>query len=246
MPTEKGVTDSGDRIMDLWVHSWIVLMLVGIITWGLMLWCIVAYRRRKTDTGFPRQISYNLPIEIFYVVVPLFMVLTFFFFTERDTAAITARVDHPDVVVDVRGKQWSWDFNYVKQNTYSHGTQTHLTGKVGALETTPILYLPVNKTVELQLTSRDVVHSFWVPAFVQKLDMFPGKTNYMTITPGREGTYDGKCAELCGEYHSEMLFRVKVVSEQEFAAQMQKLRAEGNTGQLGAEYDRNPNLNPTK
>ena len=73
----------------------------------------------------------------------------------------------------------------------------------------PTLYLPVGKKVEIELESRDVIHSFWVIDFLYKKDMFPGKTNYMSFTPEREGTYAGKCAELCGEYHSLMLFNVE-------------------------------------
>ena len=90
-------------------------------------------------------------------------------------------------------------------------------------EKLPTLYLPVNKSVDLELNARDVIHSFWVPAFLQKRDMIPGKTNYIRFTPTKEGTYDGKCAELCGEYHSEMLFSVKVVSDAEFQAHLEKL-----------------------
>ena len=124
--------------------------------------------------------------------------------------------------------------------------QTNLTGNTIDMEQLPTLYLPVNKSVDLELNSRDVIHSFWVPAFLQKRDMIPGKTNYIRFTPTKEGTYDGKCAELCGEYHSEMLFRVKVVSESEFQAHMDELREAGNTGLLGNEYDRNPNVNEIK
>jgi cytochrome c oxidase subunit II len=240
LPTERGTTNHTDRIMDLWVNSWIAAVAVGVLTWGLILWCIIAYRRRRTDTGYPRQLSYNLPIEIFYTAVPLFMVMVLFYFTDQDQRAIDARVDNPDVVVDVRGKQWAWDFNYVTENKYDAGIQAHLTGEPGIPETLPTLYLPVNQTVELQLNSRDVIHSFWVPAFLQKRDMIPGKTNYITLTPTRTGTFDGKCAELCGEYHSEMLFRVMVVEQEEFDAHMATLR----DGQLGSEYDRNPNLTP--
>ena len=76
--------------------------------------------------------------------------------------------------------------------------------------------------------------------------MIPGKTNYIRFTPTKEGTYDGKCAELCGEYHSEMLFSVKVVSDAEFQAHLEKLRQDGNTGHLGEEYDRNPAPTETK
>ncbi|MDQ0865440.1 aa3-type cytochrome oxidase subunit II [Arthrobacter globiformis] len=251
LPTERGTTNHTDRIMDLWVNSWIAALVVGIITWGLIVWCLVAYRRRKGTVGFPRQTSFNLPLEVFYLTIPLFMVLVFFYFTDRDQQAIDDRSQPADVVVDVRGKQWAWDFNYKKgdvitEDAHEAGVQAHLTGEEVDKEKLPTLYLPVNKSVDLELNSRDVIHSFWVPAFLQKRDMIPGKTNYIRFTPTKEGTYDGKCAELCGEYHSEMLFRVKVVSESEFQAHMNQLRQDGNTGLLGDEYDRNPNLNESK
>ncbi|MDF2497169.1 aa3-type cytochrome oxidase subunit II [Arthrobacter koreensis] len=242
LPTERDTTNHTGRIMDLWVNSWIAALAVGILTWGLILWCIIAYRRRKNETGYPRQLSYNLPLEIFYTAIPLFMVLVLFFFTDRDIRALDARVDDPDVIVDVRGKQWAWDFNYVKEDKYYSGVQVNLDGEEKSQDEFPTLYLPVNKSVELQLNSRDVIHSFWVPAFLQKRDMIPGRTNYITLTPQQEGTFEGKCAELCGEYHSEMLFNVKVVSEAEYEAYIATL----DDGQLGAEYDRNTNLNPTK
>ncbi|MGO4227385.1 cytochrome c oxidase subunit II [Arthrobacter sp. YAF34] len=245
LPTERGTTSNTGLIMDLWVNSWIAALVVGIITWGLMIWCIVAYRRRKGTVGFPRQNSFNLPLEVFYLTVPLFMVLVFFYFTDRDQQQIDDRSKPADVVVDVRGKQWAWDFNYKKgavvtEDVHETGVQAHLTGNNVDKEKLPTLYLPVNKSVDFELNSRDVIHSFWVPAFLQKRDMIPGKTNYIRLTPTKEGTYDGKCAELCGEYHSEMLFRVKVVSDSEFQAHMNQLRQDGNTGLLGDEYDRNP------
>jgi len=251
LPTERGTTSNTDRIMDLWVNSWIAALVVGIITWGLIVWCLVAYRRRKGTVGFPRQTSFNLPLEVFYLTIPLFMVVVFFYFTDRDQQAIDNRSEPADVVVDVRGKQWAWDFNYkagdvIEEDVYEAGVQTNLTGNTIDMEQLPTLYLPVNKSVDLELNARDVIHSFWVPAFLQKRDMIPGKTNYIRFTPTKEGTYDGKCAELCGEYHSEMLFRVKVVSESEFQAHMDDLREAGNTGLLGVEYDRNPNVNEIK
>ena len=88
----------------------------------------------------------------------------------------------------------------------------------------------MNKTVEIKEVSRDVVHSFWVPDFLYKKDMIPGKDNYMYFTPEKEGTFRGKCAELCGEYHSVMLFNVKVVSQDEYDT------ADGQAGRLGADW----------
>lgn len=234
LPSTPDTTNHTGMIIDLWVNSWIAALVIGVITWGLIIWCIVAYRRRKNETGFPRQISYNLPLEVLYLTIPLFMVMVLFYFTDVSQRAIDERVEDPDVIVDVRGKQWSWDFNYVKEDKYDAGIQADLDGETGVLDSLPTLYLPVNQSVELQLNSRDVIHSFWVPAFLQKRDMIPGKTNYITLTPTREGTFDGKCAELCGEYHSEMLFQVKVVDQAEFDQHMATLE----DGQLGEEYDR--------
>jgi cytochrome c oxidase subunit 2 len=110
------------------------------------------------------------------------------------------------------------------------------------METLPTLYLPVGKSIQIDLTARDVIHSFWVVEFLYKKDMFPGRINHMYFTPLKEGEYVGKCAELCGEYHSMMLFNVKVVSEAEYEAHMAELAAAGNVGRLGTEYDRNQNL----
>jgi cytochrome c oxidase subunit 2 len=243
---QPAVTNHTERVAGLWTTSWIVLLVVGLITWGLTLWAVVVYRRRKGQTGLPVQLRYNMPIEIFYTVVPLILVLGFFAFTARDQAAIEARFDKPDVKIEVLGKQWAWDFNYVNEDVFSAGVQGQPDpeGPNGALVESeiPTLVLPVGQKVELALESRDVIHSFWVIDFLYKKDMIPGKTNYMSVIPERVGTYDGKCAELCGEYHSLMLFKVKVVSQDDYDTYIQSLRAAGNEGQLNKDYDRNQNL----
>jgi cytochrome c oxidase subunit 2 len=175
-------------------------------------------------------------------------VLGFFAFTARDQAIIEARYDSPEVTIQAFGKQWAWDFNYVDENVYTSGIQvqpsTDPNAPIGSIDRSaiPTLYLPVGKTVEIQLEARDVIHSFWVIDFLYKKDMIPGKTNYMSFIPEREGTFTGKCAELCGEYHSQMLFEVKVVSDVEYQAYTRKLAADGFEGQLGSEYNRNQNL----
>ncbi len=245
LPSDTGITNNTGRVIALWNTSWIVLLVVGLIAWGLMIWAIVVYRRRKGETGIPVQLRYNMPIEIFFTVVPLILIIGFFFFTARDQVAIEKRFDNPDITIQAFGKQWAWDFNYVDQNTYTSGIQvqpsTDPKAPAGSIDpaSIPVLYLPVGKKVEIQLQSRDVIHSFWVIDFLYKKDMIPGKTNYMSVIPERVGTYRGKCAELCGEYHSQMLFSVKVVEQAEFDAYMQHLRDEGFSGQLGTQYDRN-------
>ncbi len=227
-----GITEGADRVRQLWIGSWIAALAVGVLVWGLIIWCIVAYTRRKDDTSMPEQLRYNVPVEILYTVVPMFMVAVLFYYTARDESALLDTSKTPDVTVNVIGKQWSWDFNYVDANTYESGTQAELTGKPGVEQALPTLWLPVGKRVEFDLTSRDVIHSFWVPAFLQKLDMIPGRVNQFQIVTKEEGTFAGKCAELCGAYHSRMLFNVKVVSEADYTQHMSDLRDQGNVGQL--------------
>jgi cytochrome c oxidase subunit 2 len=227
-----GVTDQTGRITNLWNGSWLAALGVGVVVWGLIIWCIVAYRRKKDDVGLPEQLRYNVPIEIFFTVVPLFMIAVLFFYTARDESALLDISKKPDVTVNVVGKQWSWDFNYVDAGTFESGTQAELTGKPGVAATLPALYLPVNKRVEFVLTARDVIHSFWVPQFLMKMDIIPGKVNRFQIKPTEIGTFQGKCAELCGTYHSQMLFQVKVVSQADYDAHMADLLAQGNVGML--------------
>ena len=245
---EPPVTNHTERVSGLWVTSWIVLLVVGVITWGLTIWAVIAYRRRKGQTGLPVQLRYNMPIEVFYTIVPLILVLGFFAFTARDQQAIEQRfaADEVDVKIEAIAKQWAWDFNYVNEDVYSAGIQAQLVeeGPAGSVdqEELPKLVLPVGANVEIALEARDVIHSFWVVDFLYKKDMFPGKTNYMSFVPEREGTYAGKCAELCGEYHSLMLFNVEVVSQSEYDDYIESLRDAGQEGQLSTEYDRRQNL----
>jgi cytochrome c oxidase subunit II len=227
-----GVTNQSSRITSLWTGSWWAALGVGVVVWGLILWCVVAYRRSKDDTGLPEQLRYNVPIEILYTVVPLFMIAVLFFYTARDETAVLDTSKKPDLTVNVVGKQWSWDFNYVDARTFESGTPAELTGQPGVAATVPALYLPVNKRVEFVLTARDVIHSFWVPQFLMKMDILPGKVNRFQIIPTEIGTFEGKCAELCGAYHSQMLFQVKVVSQADYDAHMAALRDKGNVGLL--------------
>lgn len=238
------VTNMTERITNLWTGSWIAALAVGVITWGLIIWAVVVYRKRRDDDTLPVQTRYHVPLEIMYVVLPLFMVGVLYFYTERDMSAIQDTSATPDVTIEVIGKRWSWDFNYLDSNVWESGEHVADPGKVKLGDPDlPTLYLPAGERVELVLESRDVIHSFWVPAFLYKKDMIPGRTNTFQIVPEREGMYLGKCAELCGEYHAGMLFQVDVVSPEEYQAQMQKLADAGQTGRLG--LDLNPTDNPT-
>jgi cytochrome c oxidase subunit 2 len=242
-------TNHTAMVSGLWVNSWIVLLAVGVITWGLILFAAFAYRRRKGQSGLPVQLRYNMPIEIFYTIVPLILVIGFFAFTARDQTILETQTENPDVSITAIGKQWAWDFQYNGEDAdnedavWTMGVQAVPTASGDVDQAAlPTLYLPVNKTVKINLQSRDVIHSFWIIDFLYKKDMYIGRENYWSFTPTREGTYAGKCAELCGEFHSAMLFNVKVVSESEYDDYLASLRAAGNTGDISQAYSRLGNL----
>ncbi|MFB8386008.1 cytochrome c oxidase subunit II [Microbacterium sp. NPDC055910] len=239
-------TNHTEMVSGLWVNSWIVLLAVGVITWGLTLWAAIVYRRRRGQTGLPVQLRYNMPIEIFYTVVPVILVLGFFAFTARDQAILEDYDENPDVSITAIGKQWAWDFQYDgatdDDTVWSMGVQAQTDESGNIINELPTLYLPVDKSVTINLQSRDVIHSFWIIDFLYKKDMYIGRDNLWSFTPTREGEYAGKCAELCGEYHSMMLFNVKVVSEAEYEDYLDSLEAAGQTGDINNEYDRLQNL----
>jgi cytochrome c oxidase subunit II len=238
----EGVTDRTPGMASLWLGAWLAAILVGIVVWGLIGYaCVKFYRRR--DDEIPVQTRYNLPIEILYTVAPVVMVLVFFFFTVTVQNEVLAdpkggEADHKIIVV---GQQWSWTFNYDKDPALD-GSTTVYDG--GTTADRPTLYLPVDQSVEVKLRSPDVIHSFWVPAFLFKMDVVPGRKNHFSFTPTREGTFKGRCAELCGTYHSRMLFDVKVVSEAEYKSHLERLQQQGNIGPAlgGSEVDQQSGL----
>ena len=233
LPAAPGDTADTARIIRLWNGSWIAALVVGVLVWGLIIWSMVVYRRRRDDATLPPQIRYHLPLEILYTVVPLMMVAVLFAYTRRDQIELLSTSTKPDITIGVVAKQWSWDFNYVDQNAYETGVMAYLDhADPRAEDELPTLYLPVGKRVQFDLNSRDVIHSFWIPAFLMKMDDIPGITNKFQVTPEKVGLFRGKCAELCGEYHSAMLFNVRVVDQATFDAHIAQLKAEGQTGQL--------------
>jgi cytochrome c oxidase subunit 2 len=215
-------TEETPLIGDLWVGTWIAALGVGLLVWGLILFASVAYRRRNDD--LPRQTRFNMPIEFLYTVAPFAVIASLFYWTVQNQDEIVDVSGEPDITISVIGQQWSWTFNYVDGNVYDLGTPVER----------PTLVLPVDQTVRFELDSPDVIHSFWIPQFYMKMDVIPGKTNTFQVTPNREGHYAGKCAELCGVYHSRMLFDVEVVSTDEYEAHLQELRDRGQTGLIPA------------
>ena len=232
-------TEESPAIFDLWIWGWVAAMAVGVIVWGLIFWVVWRYRQ-KDPTKIPVQTRYNLPLEIFYTIVPVLMVVVFFFWTVKVQDSVLDEETRPaEHVVEVVGQQWSWTFNYTDEdavggrNVYTSGTASQI----------PTLVLPVDETTRFNLNSPDVIHSFWVTGFLMKMDVIPGRDNHYQVTPTEIGEFQGKCAELCGVYHSRMLFNVRVVSRADFDAYLQDLQAAGFESDepvLGGEYADTP------
>jgi len=224
-------TSEAPTILHLWQGSWIAAFAVGALVWGLILWTSFFHRRSRHGIEVPPQTKYNIPIELLYTAVPTIMVAVLFYFTAKDESALLKITPDQATSINVVGRQWSWTFNYNYDAATSASTGASVYD-VGTPGQPPTLYLPLNEKVKFTLTSPDVIHSFWVPAFLFKLDVVPGRVNQFELTPTKEGTFIGECAELCGVDHSRMLFWVKVVSPAEYQAHLGQLQNQGKTGEL--------------
>jgi cytochrome c oxidase subunit 2 len=199
------VTVQGQAVLNLWEGSLLASLIVGGIVLFLIAYASIAFRRRH-DNEVPRQVRYNLPIEVLYTFLPIVVVSVLFYFT----AVVENHEDDinndPALQVQVVGFQWSWQFNYV-----DHGVS--VTGRAGQ---PPVLELPVGEEVHFHLVSPDVIHSFWVVPFLFKRDVIPGHPNEFEVTVTKAGTFLGRCAEFCGIHHDRMLFSVKALPQAQF------------------------------
>jgi cytochrome c oxidase subunit 2 len=201
------VTEQGKSVLNLWEGALLASAIVGGGVLLMIAYAAVAYRRRSNDQ-IPRQVRYNLPIEVLYTFIPIVVVSVLFYFTaigENHEDAINSK---PALQIGVVGFQWSWQFNYA-----SH--QLSITGKPGD---PPELVLPVGEQIHFHLTSPDVIHSFWVVQFLFKRDVIPGHANDFEVTINKAGTFEGRCAEFCGIHHDRMLFAVKAVPKAQYNA----------------------------
>lgn len=217
---EEGVSSVNDQALSLWQGAWIAAAVVGVFTLILILWPI--FFHRKKDESFPKQTQYNIPVEIAYTVIPFIIVAVLFYFTAQRESRILkispdSQVSH---FIDVVGFQWSWQFKYKDAGDYKSATVT------GTPAQPPTLYLPLGENVRFTLTANDVVHGFWIPAFMIQMQNLPGVTNQLEFSATKLGTFPGRCNILCGRNHSQMLFNVKVVTPAEYESYIQSLVAE--------------------
>jgi cytochrome c oxidase subunit 2 len=223
----EGITTQSRAVRGLWTWSIVAALIVGVLVWALIFWACIVYRRR--DGELPRQTKYNLPIEALYTVVPFIIVAVLFYYTVVTQNFVTTTTPTADTSVSVTAFKWNWQFTYdqrqdprTKQAVYTVGTSDEI----------PVLVVPQNENVRFRVNSNDVIHSFWVPDTLFKRDVFPAATknqnNEFQIRPEVLGSYVGRCAELCGTYHSQMNFEMRVVSPSDYQRYLNALASFGN------------------
>ena len=226
----RGATTQGQETFKLYSGMMTTGIIVGGIVFLLILWTVLRYRRRSEE--MPRQFHENVPIEILYTVVPVIIVAFLFWFTvitennvdaiQPVNASVTA-TGKPVVNIRVTAFQWGWRFDYPDLNVGVAGETTNGPNNHG-----PQMVVPVGETVQITLVSDDVIHGFYVRDFNFSRYALPGVTNFFDLNVVHTGTYNGQCTQICGLYHSEMLFSVRAVTR--------RLCAVGPFGGLGRQY----------
>ena len=207
MPVEASI--QAGYIDWMWNLELIAMSFLFALIVAPMIYSLVVFRRRKGDTTDGQHMEGNTTLEILWTIVPLFLVGIFAYFGAVNLSD-TLRKDPAAMVVKVTGVQWSWSFEYPPMD--------------GIAVTSEELHIPVGQQVLLQMTSKDVIHSFWVPEFRVKQDVVPGRITELRITPTLDGNYMVRCAELCGTSHYSMEKPVVISSQEDFDAWMAEQR----------------------
>jgi cytochrome c oxidase subunit 2 len=182
-----------------------IATVVFLLVEGALIYAVLRFRRKPGDEGEAEPIHGNTTLEIIWTIIPAFIVIFIGFYSFQ----ILTDIETPgsnELIVEVTGQQFVWSFRYPQYD-----------------RTTPELRLPVDRPVRFEITSLDVIHSFWVPAFRAKRDATPGQVSQLLITPTELGTFPIRCAELCGAGHATMVSTVSVVSEDEFNTWIESL-----------------------
>jgi cytochrome c oxidase subunit 2 len=201
MPIMHPASLQAQDLAGVWYIFGGAALFVGVFVYTLIIYSIVKWRARATDTGIPPQFTKNPPIEITGVIIPLIVVIGLFYITYIREGVVDFLKPGPYATVDVTAYRWSWQFRYAARPIVINGT----------VHNPPTLVLPAGKMTQINLYSDDVVHSFWIPSFLFKRDANPGIPNHFDITPTQTGFFHGLCAEYCGLDHALMTFTVEVV-----------------------------------
>lgn len=221
----NGISLQAHKMYDLWIASVIAALVVGIFVWGLIFWCVIRYRKRGDE--LPVQTRFNMPMEVLYTVTPVLIVAVLFYYTAIIQTDVDKLSKNPDQVVEVVAFKWQWQFNY--RDGMGAEAKT-VASTVGSADVIPLLVLPVGEKIRFEETSKDVIHSFWVPEMLFKRDVFPGNVrNTFEVTLDKTGRYVGRCAELCGTYHAFMQFELVAVTPQQFDTYLAAKKAGSTT-----------------
>jgi cytochrome c oxidase subunit II len=228
----EAVTPQAARMRDFWTWSVIASLIVGVIVWALILWPVLAHR--KKDDKLPKQFQYNHFLEWIYTGIPSIVVVILFYFTVTTQNFVLAEEpeDQVGVNVDVLAFQWNWQFTYNAYETADgrrvvpRTADGELVSTTGSTTEIPLLVLPEGTTIHYNLRAKDVIHSFYVPEFNFKRDVFPypeknNQDNTFQNSIDKEGAFVGRCAELCGTYHSGMNFEVRALNQDRFDEYME-------------------------
>ncbi len=188
------------------ITMWPALAVMILVEVGLLYICI-RYRRKKSDTGLPAQTHGNNTLEVGWTVAPIIL-LAFFIAPTIGGIIDLGRTPKNSLRVDVTAVQWAWQFSYANP-----AGGAPIAGNFG-----DPLHIPIDKTIDIQLHSDNVIHSFWVPKLAGKTDVIPGRANHMWIKGTDIGEYSGQCAEFCGRDHFNMRFSVVVEAQSDYDA----------------------------
>jgi cytochrome c oxidase subunit 2 len=219
--TPESVTEQGQAIYNLYSLFLYIAAVVFVVVSGLVIWSVVRYRRR--DDELPTQTHGNNRLELIWTAIPTVIVLVLFVFTIQAQNKVLDSPGEADVNVTATAFQWSWRFTY-------EGTGAEV---VGGPETIPELVVPVGQRVRVKLVSVDVVHSFYVPQTLFKRQAIPGVTNEFDLTFEKTGLFHGQCTQFCGLQHTDMVFRVRVVTQGEYQSWLAETTRRGAARQPG-------------
>jgi cytochrome c oxidase subunit II len=209
---KQGISPQGHDVHKLFITIMLIAAPVFVVVEGILIWCVIRYRRRD-DAPAPQTVGGTRSLAIFFAI-PAIIVSILFPFGESTLMAIEQR-EAPQVQIRVEGFQWEWTFLYLTEGIFESGK---------TLVRPAVMELPVDEPVLIQLTSRDVIHSFFVPDLLFKRDAIPGRTSTFEFTPTKLGTFHSQCAEFCGLWHSRMTFEVKVVAAPDYQAWIKQQR----------------------
>ncbi len=201
-------TTQARAVSELWTVFIAAAAGVGVLVWGLITYSIIRYRRGSQDMGAIPPQTHDAPrFEIAWTVGPIILAALLFWLSLGALDRINAH-EPSDVTVEVSAHRWQWRFDYPGTGVSVNGTP----------DVPAEMVVPVGEPIHLVLTSPDVIHSFYVPAFLFKRDAIPGHPTEFDLTIEEPGAYGGQCAEFCGVFHDRMTMTVRAVSRPEYEA----------------------------